>query len=70
MIRKSKQTWEPGEMVRVGFLTLRVCAKVATPGNCLPDQYALADNNGRFYRFVPHNGLTRCTDLADAMEPA
>lgn len=70
MIRNSSQVWEVGEVVNVGFLKLRVCAKVATPGNYLPDQYALADAKGRFYRFVPHNGLVRCASLADAMEVA
>ena len=71
MIKNSKQAWEVGEVVKVGFLALRVLAKVATPGNYLPDQYALTNNTGdRFYRFVPHNGLTRCADLKDAMVPA
>jgi hypothetical protein len=71
MVKHSKQTWEVGETVRVGFLTLRVLAKVATPGNWLPDQYALTDATGqRFYRFVPHHGVTRCADLNDAMVPA
>lgn len=71
MIRKTEQTWEVGEMVKVGFLTLRVLAKVATPGNWLPDQYALTNSTGeRFYRFIPHNGLTKCADLNEAMEIA
>lgn len=71
MITKTKQTWEAGETVKVGFLQLRILAKVATPGNWLPDQYALTDKTGdRFYRFVPHNGLTRCESLEDAMTPA
>jgi len=70
MITKSKQVWEVGEIVKVGFLQLRVLAKVATPGNYLPDQYALGDVKGRIYRFVPHNGLARCVDLTEAMEAA
>lgn len=70
MIRNTKQTWEVGEVVRVGFMVLRVCAKVATPGNYLPDQYALASVDGKFYRFVPHNGLVRCESLDEAMIPA
>ena len=70
MIKTSKQLWEVGEIVKVGFMRLRVCAKVATPKNWLPDQYALADAKGRFYRFIPHNGLTRCTDLNEAMQAA
>ena len=58
MISKSKQAWEVGEMVKVGFLTLRVLAKVATPGDFKPDAYVLTNAKAdKFYRFVPHNGL-------------
>ena len=71
MVRNSKQCWEVGEMVKVGFMQLRVLAKVATPGNYLPDQYALTNADGsRFYRFVPHNGCERVADLHAAMVPA
>lgn len=69
MVTNSKQIWEVGEAVKVGFLTLIVCAKVATPGDFLPDAYALTNKAGTaFYRFVPHNGLARCESLAEAME--
>lgn len=69
MITNSKQVWQVGETVKVGFLSLRVCARVATPGNYLPDQYALTNRDGsRFYRFVPHNGLERVDSLQAAME--
>jgi hypothetical protein len=68
MINKTKQVWEVGESVKVGFLSLTVCAKIATPGDFLPDAYALRNHAGdRFYRFVPHNGLVRCDSLAEAM---
>lgn len=71
MVRNSKQVWEVGEFVCIGFLHLRILARVATPGNYLPDQYALTNHKGdRFYRFIPHNGLTRCDSLADAMVAA
>lgn len=71
MIQKTKQCWEVGETVKVGFMSLRVLAKVATPGNWLPDQYALTDKTGeKFYRFVPHNGCERVASLQDAMVPA
>jgi hypothetical protein len=66
MVRNSKQAWEVGATVKVGFLSLQVAAKVPMPGDWLPDAYALA-SNGRFYPFVPHNGLTRCESLAEAM---
>lgn len=70
MIKNSKQNWEPGQTVKVGFLSLVVVEKVATPGNWLPDQYALKSAAGAFYRFIPHNGLTRCDTLADALVAA
>ena len=62
----SKQDWTAGQTVKVGFMSLRVIAKVPTPGDYMPDAYAL-ESNGKFYRFVPHNGLSRCADLAEAM---
>jgi len=68
MIQNSKQTWEPGQTVKVGFMSLEVVAKVATPGDYMPDAYALKSGKGQFYRFVPHNGLSKCSTLAKAME--
>jgi hypothetical protein len=65
---KAPQDWTPGRTVKVGFLSLTVVAKIATPGNYLPDQYALTNGRGIFYKFVPHNGLTRCASLAEAKE--
>ena len=66
MIQRSKQKWEVGETVKVGFLSLTVLAKIPTPGDYMPDAYALG-NGGKFYRFVPHNGLERRSSLQDAM---
>ena len=64
-----KQDWSVGETVAVGFLRLRVLAKIATPGNYLPDQYALTNSDGtRFYRFIPHNGLTRVESMQEACD--
>lgn len=68
MISRTKQNWTPGQTVRVGFLTLTIVEKVATPGNWLPDQYVLTNRSGAFYKFIPHNGLTRCDSLAQAKE--
>jgi hypothetical protein len=62
MIQTSKQQWEVGEVVRVGFLSLRVVAKEPTPGDYKPDAYVLCGlgaNEQKRYRFVPHNGLER-----------
>ena len=36
---RTAQTWEIGEWVKVGFLTLRVTAKEPTPGDYMPDAY-------------------------------
>ena len=58
MISNTKQTWEVGEVVKVGFLSLRILAKVATPGDYAPDAYVMTNKAGdKYYRFVPHKGL-------------
>lgn len=60
MVKNSKQVWEVGEMVKVGFLSLIVTAKEPTPGDFMPDAYRLVSRDGsKQYRFVPHNGLQR-----------
>ena len=57
MINNSKQKWEIGQQVNVGFLKgLTVVAKVLTPGDYAPDAYVLT-RGAKFYSFVPHNGL-------------
>jgi hypothetical protein len=66
MIVNSKQVWEVGSVVKVGFMKLVVLAKIPTPRDYAPDAYAL-QSNGKFYRFVPHNGLTKCATLEEAM---
>lgn len=54
----AKQNWDVGQTVRVGFLQLEVVAKIATPGDGLPDAYILA-RGAKAYEFIPHNGLTQ-----------
>lgn len=61
MESKTKQNWTAGATVKVGFLTLLVVAKIATPGDGLLDAYILASKTA-FYEFVPHNGLNRITE--------
>ena len=57
---KERQTWEVGQTVKVGFLTLTITEKVPTLGDYRPDQYRLVDpRNGRRYTFTPHYGLER-----------
>ena len=59
MITRSKQVWQIGEQVKVGFMSLRVMARQATPGDYKPDAYILANARAdKFYRFGPHNGCT------------
>jgi hypothetical protein len=59
MITNSKQKWEIGETVRVGFLRLTVYG-VRQVKDGLPDIYTLVSLDGnKVYEFVPHNGLTR-----------
>jgi hypothetical protein len=63
MITRSKQNWNVGQTVKVGFLSLVVTGIELTPGDYMPDAYLLMGTakNGavREYRFVPHNGLER-----------
>jgi hypothetical protein len=62
VIVNSKQLWQVGEAVKVGFLRLRVVACVATPGDYKPDRYLLCGLGAaanRRYQFTPHYGLTR-----------
>lgn len=66
--RRATQTWEVGDTVRVGFMAAQVVVRIPTPDDFAPDAYALwQPATGRFYRFVPHRGIERCADLADAM---
>lgn len=59
MITNTQQTWVPGAVVKVGFLSLRVLSVRAVKDG-LPDIYTLASLDGmKRYEFVPHHGLTR-----------
>lgn len=64
MINNTKQVWEVGRVVRVGFLALTIKAALATPGDGLPDAYILANQAGtQLYKFVPHHGLEKLSPL-------
>lgn len=58
-ITKSKQNWEVGQMVKVGFMTLKVISLELTPGDYRPDIYHLESSKGVAYTFTPHYGLER-----------
>ena len=69
MITKTKQSWEIGQTVRVGFLAdLLVVAKIPTPGDNAPDAYLLCRKE-QAYKFVPHFGIEKIS-FADAQELA
>ncbi len=52
-----KQNWTPGQMVKVGFMTLKVIEKIPTPGDYMPDKYLLESTKGKQYHFTPYYGL-------------
>jgi hypothetical protein len=59
MITRSKQNWANGELVKVGFLTLRVIECRAVKDR-MPDIYTLESlDQSRRYEFIPHHGLNR-----------
>jgi len=59
MIRNSKQTWHIGNVVKIGFMTLKVIAVRAVKDG-LPDIYTLTSIDGtKEYEFIPHNGLRK-----------
>ena len=69
MITRSSQNWAIGSVVRVGFLRLRVIARIPTPDNYRPDEYGLENEAGnRFYRFTPHHGINRVDTREDAVD--
>jgi len=63
MIQTTKQTWQIGQEVKVGFLKLTVHSIVshnaAGMDRYQPDAYILVSAKGVAYQFIPHNGLTR-----------
>lgn len=59
MITRSKQSWEAGSIVKVGFMSLMVQAAIETPRNYAPDAYLLTSSKGQNYLFVPHKGLKK-----------
>ncbi len=68
MRKNTKQDWQPGAQVRVGFLTFTVIAMIPTPGDGRPDAYLLKNLAGtQCYRFVPHFGVEKVS-LVEARE--
>ncbi|MCG5072246.1 hypothetical protein [Paraburkholderia tagetis] len=61
MVKNSKQSWEVGQAVRVGFLSLTVIAGLEATGDGQPGAYILT-NGTQLYAFIPHNGLSKISD--------
>jgi hypothetical protein len=59
MITNTKQNWQVGEKVRIGFLNLTVYGFKAIKDG-LPDIYTLVSLDGeKVYEFIPYRGLKR-----------
>jgi len=59
MIESRKQNWSIGNVVKIGFMQLRVTGMRAVK-DYLPDIYSLESLDGtKHYEFIPHNGLYR-----------
>lgn len=59
MITKTEQNWQPGSIVKIGFMSLMVQAHIPTPKNYRPDAYLLTSAKGQNYIFVPHWGIEK-----------
>lgn len=60
MITRSRQRWDIGQRVNVGFLrNLEVTDIEPTPGDYKPDRYHLVSDAGVRYTFTPHHGIER-----------
>lgn len=56
---KAGNKWEVGNIVKVGFMQLRILGARAEK-DYLPDIYTLESLDGtKKYEFIPHNGLSR-----------
>lgn len=63
-ITNSKQKWELGSVVNVGFVRGLTVLWIKSEYDYLPDIYLLKSGAGKlakYYEFTPHNGLARIT---------
>lgn len=59
---RSKQSWNIGDTVKVGFMRLKVVS-VRAEKDWKPDIYTLESLDGsKRYEFIPHYGLSRVDD--------
>lgn len=59
VVKNSKQNWNIGSTVKIGFLELRIIG-VKSIVDGLPDIYELENLKGdKLYEFTPYNGLVK-----------
>ena len=58
-ITNTRQNWQIGSRVNVGFLKNLLVTKIDAIYDGLPDIYTLESNTGKLYQFTPHNGIER-----------
>ena len=55
-----KQNWNAGEIVKVGFMILKVLKNLAPTGDGMPGKYLLmSPKTQKLYYFTPYFGLTK-----------
>ena len=58
-IINTRQSWQIGDRVNVGFMKDLLVTKIDSIVDGLPDIYTLESNTGKLYQFTPHNGIER-----------
>ena len=58
-ITNSKQSWEIGDRVNVGFMKNLLVTKIDAIYDGLHDIYTLECKTVNLYQFTPHNGIER-----------
>jgi hypothetical protein len=61
VIKNSTQSWEIGQTVRVGFLSLTVIAGLEATGDGMAGAYILT-NGTQLYAFIAHRGVHKISD--------
>ena len=59
MIKNSRQNWNIGEVVKIGFLSGKIIDILAIV-DYLPDIYII-ESPKALYKFIPHNGIEKIT---------
>jgi hypothetical protein len=59
MVKSTKQNWNVGQVVKVGFVNNLTVIETRSIVDHLPDMYLLRRDTGVWYRFIPHNGIEK-----------